>query len=166
MDTLSKLGLFQTMLIGFSYTKSMLFPTSPRNRWRVLDQSFRARVLPDLFQILHGEGLGCSVHQISAEWGAQRVKGLSITQGDHPLGEADAAAKKQATSAQKDTETSLIEQFMYPKLGPGQLWEVTPRLFKKRAGSHDRMERDAHHAEGRIRRWMRCMRQSGERRHV
>ena len=59
--------------------------------------------------------------QISAEWGAQRIKGLSITRA---LGHAlRSMLPARSDIAQKDTETSLIERFLYPRFGPGQMWE-------------------------------------------
>jgi protoporphyrinogen oxidase len=68
-------------------------------------------------------GVPCS--EISAEWGAQRIKGLSITKAlAHAI---SAPFRKQAGTAQKGTETSLIERFLYPKFGPGQMWEEVAR---------------------------------------
>ena len=56
---------------------------------------------------------------ISADWGAQRVKGLSIR-----ALLADMLRKATGRKNAEKTETSLIEQFWYPKYGPGQLWET------------------------------------------
>jgi protoporphyrinogen oxidase len=71
--------------------------------------------------------------KISAEWGAQRIKGLSI------WATLRHSAKKMFKNgggdiAQKGTETSLIEQFMYPKFGPGQMWEECARRVKEMGG--------------------------------
>ena len=67
--------------------------------------------------------------EISPEWGAQRVKGLSIR----------AVLKdifgKAFNSKNRTVETSLIEEFAYPKLGPGQLWELTAEEIRKRGGN-------------------------------
>jgi protoporphyrinogen oxidase len=70
--------------------------------------------------------------KISAEWGAQRIKGLSIRK-------ALAHFLKQSTNspgdiAQKATETSLIEQFLYPKFGPGQMWETVAKRVQEMGG--------------------------------
>ena len=59
--------------------------------------------------------------EISAEWGAQRIKGLSIIKAVAHVRQA--ASSSSSDIAQKDVETSLIEQFLYPKFGPGQMWE-------------------------------------------
>jgi len=65
-------------------------------------------------------GLPCA--RISAEWGAQRVKGLSITKAIAHAIRSQFSGK--GDIAQKKIETSLIEQFLYPKFGPGQMWEL------------------------------------------
>jgi protoporphyrinogen oxidase len=71
-------------------------------------------------------------HEISAEWGAQRIKGLSITRAlAHALANA---VRKPGDVAQKQVETSLIERFLYPRLGPGQMWEEVERQVNARGG--------------------------------
>jgi len=69
---------------------------------------------------------------LSSDWGSQRIKGLSIT------GAIKHAIKtiftKDTSVSQKNVETSLIEQFMYPKLGPGHLWEEVTKIIKKKGG--------------------------------
>src|SRR5690606_26135656 len=77
-------------------------------------------------------GMPCSA--ISAEWGAQRIKGLSIVKAiTHNLKRL--VPKRKKDIAQKDTETSLIEQFLYPKYGPGQMWEETARRVEELGGT-------------------------------
>jgi protoporphyrinogen oxidase len=71
--------------------------------------------------------------RIHAEWGAQRIKGLSV------WSTLIHALKKLFESSgsdigQKDTETSLIEQFLYPKFGPGQMWDEVARHIKEMGG--------------------------------
>ena len=66
--------------------------------------------------------------EISPEWGAQRVKGLSIMAILR-----DILGKVFHVSSRK-VETSLIEEFSYPKLGPGQLWEITADEIRKLGG--------------------------------
>jgi protoporphyrinogen oxidase len=76
---------------------------------------------------------GVSCTQISAEWGAQRIKGLSVIRSiQHALKKAMRHA--QGDIRQKSTETSLIEQFLYPKFGPGHMWEETARRIKEMGG--------------------------------
>src|SRR5262249_23810762 len=82
-------------------------------------------------------GLPCS--RISAEWGAQRVKGLSITKAiTHAV---RSQFSRDRSVMQKKTETSRIEQFLYPKFGPGQMWELCAGKITK-LGGEVRMQTD------------------------
>ena len=65
---------------------------------------------------------GTACHEISAEWGAQRIKGLSLIAAIKHFLKKSFGRREQGI-AQKGTDTSLIERFLYPKFGPGQLWE-------------------------------------------
>jgi protoporphyrinogen oxidase len=65
-------------------------------------------------------------NEISAEWGAQRIKGLSLKGVVTHFLKKTFGRKPPGDIAQKKTETSLIEKFLYPKFGPGQLWEHAP----------------------------------------
>jgi protoporphyrinogen oxidase len=71
--------------------------------------------------------------QIKPEWGAQRIKGLSITKALLHAAKK-LLAKKDSSIEQKKTETSLIDRFLYPKFGPGQMWEETARLIIELGG--------------------------------
>jgi protoporphyrinogen oxidase len=133
-DTVVKLGPKQMMRIGFSYAWAALFaPKDPRN----LEEFFISRFGRELYLMFFKSytekvwGVPCS--QISAEWGAQRIKGLSISKALlHFL--KTSHSRRAADVAQKSTETSLIEQFLYPKYGPGQMWEFVAEEVKRRGG--------------------------------
>ena len=85
-------------------------------------------------------GVPCA--QISAEWGAQRIKGLSISKA---IAHASAQALPGRDTAQKCTETSLVERFLYPKLGPGQMWEhVAARVIGCRRRGPSAPQRGRH----------------------
>jgi protoporphyrinogen oxidase len=64
---------------------------------------------------------GVHPSQLGADWGAQRVKGLSIAGS---IKDIVTKPFRRKDISQKETETSLIESFIYPKFGPGQLWEI------------------------------------------
>jgi protoporphyrinogen oxidase len=126
VQTIRNLGLARTLKIGFSYLRVAVFPPKQVDN---LEQFFISRFGRELYQLFFKSytekvwGIPCS--GISAEWGAQRIKGLSITKTVlHVLKKLAAGS---GDIKQKGTETSLIEQFMYPKLGPGQLWELVAR---------------------------------------
>ena len=126
-DTLLKLGLWRIVKIGFSYFRSIVRPIRPES---TLEQFFINRFGRELYRTFFQSytekvwGIPCA--RISAEWGAQRIKGLSILA---TLRHAFSKVFKRSSGdlGQKGTETSLIERFLYPKLGPGQLWEEVAR---------------------------------------
>jgi protoporphyrinogen oxidase len=131
--TLRKLGFIRTLGIGFSYTAARLFP---RRNERTLEDFMINRFGMTLYKTFFKDytekvwGVSCS--EISAEWGAQRIKGVSISKAvAHAL---KRKKKGDADIAQKDVETSQIERFLYPKLGPGQLWEEVARQIQGMGG--------------------------------
>jgi protoporphyrinogen oxidase len=102
----------------------MLFP---RRTIRSLEDFLVSRFGGELYRTFFKDytekvwGVPCD--RISAEWGAQRIKGLSIVEAlRHALRQRFGAGAGQAA-----TKTSLIEHFLYPRLGPGQLWQEVAR---------------------------------------
>lgn len=122
-DTVLKLGIFKTAIIGFSYIRSTLAPVKPE---RSLEDFFinrfgRALYLT-FFKSYTEKVWGVPCEDIDASWGAQRIKGLSIVKAiKHAVRKV---FNPWDSVRQKDVETSLIERFLYPKLGPGQMWET------------------------------------------
>jgi protoporphyrinogen oxidase len=116
------LGLVRVTKIGMSYIASKV---APRNPELSLEDFFINRFGKELYNTFFKDytekvwGIPCS--KIKPEWGAQRIKGLSVTKA--LLHAVKALVKPDSSVAQKDVETSLINQFMYPKFGPGQMWE-------------------------------------------
>jgi protoporphyrinogen oxidase len=132
LDTLTKLGFAKLLRVGFTYIWATLFPRRPE---KTLEDFFINRFGTELYGTFFKSytekvwGVPCS--SLSAEWGAQRVKGLSI------LRAVMHAAKKVANIGPlsgKSVETSLIEQFLYPTLGPGLLWEKVRDDVRARGG--------------------------------
>jgi protoporphyrinogen oxidase len=136
--TLLNLGPVRTFRAGFSYLRAALLPK--RNE-RTLEDFLVNRFGRQLYRLFFESytekvwGVPCS--QISAEWGAQRIKGLSLRGLVLHFFKAHFRSRSSSGSeeiAQKQTETSLIEQFLYPKLGPGQLWEHVAELVRQAEG--------------------------------
>ena len=125
-ETLRKLGFLRTVRIGFSYLQSALFPMKKVDN---LEQFFINRFGRELyltfFKSYTEKVWGVPCQEISAEWGEQRIKGLSITKSI--LHFLKKQFRRNSDVAQTGTETSLIEQFLYPKLGPGQMWEAVAK---------------------------------------
>jgi protoporphyrinogen oxidase len=123
--TLRKLGARRAARIALSYLRAVCFPIQDE---KTLEHFFINRFGEQLyltfFKSYTEKVWGVPCNQISAEWGAQRIKGLSITKTlEHFLKNKF----KKLDSSHKNTETSLIEQFLYPKFGPGQMWEEVSR---------------------------------------
>ena len=129
LTTMANLGPVRLVRIGLSYLWSMVFP---RKKEKTLEDFFINRFGGELYRTFFKDYTekvwGTACHQISAEWGAQRIKGLSITEAVRhawrTVWKKDAAA----------TKTSLIERFLYPRLGPGQLWEAVAVQMQARGG--------------------------------
>ena len=79
---------------------------------------------------------GVPCNEISASWGAQRIKGLSLRTAASHFFKKLISRRDNSNSdiRQKDSETSLIERFLYPKLGPGQLWERVADMIVESGG--------------------------------
>jgi protoporphyrinogen oxidase len=131
--TLTNLGLVRVMRVGSSYVWARLFPRKPeRSLEDFLINRFGRQLYLTFFKDYTEKVWGVPCQEISAEWGAQRIKGLSISKAVmHALGKL---FKRGGDVAQKDTNTSLIEQFLYPKFGPGQMWEAVAEQVQARGG--------------------------------
>lgn len=128
-----RLGLWNTFLIGLSYIKAQAFPIKDET---YLDafyiNRFGLRLYNTFFRDYTEKVWGVKCGEIRADWGAQRVKGLSLRR-------AVAHAIKDLLSSdfkkhQQERETSLITRFYYPKFGPGQMWETVADEVKKCGG--------------------------------
>jgi len=119
---LSNLGWFEAALLGGSYARAKVLPRDPEVTLEdFLVNRFGHRLYLTFFKDYTEKVWGVPCREISAEWGAQRIKGLSVTSAlMHALRSAIGGDKG---VAQKGVETSLIERFLYPRLGPGQMWE-------------------------------------------
>ncbi|MBA4015788.1 MAG: hypothetical protein C0483_01230 [Pirellula sp.] len=132
-NTIGNLGLIRTGKIGASYVRAGLFPIRPEEN---LEQFFINRFGRELyrtfFESYTEKVWGVPCREISAEWGAQRIKGLSVTKA---LSNAlTKPFRGRRGVRQEGVETSLIEQFLYPKFGPGQMWETSARKIEEMGG--------------------------------
>lgn len=127
--TIGNLGFVRIMKIGLSYLKIRLFPLKEEEH---LEHFFINRFGRELYETFFKDytekvwGVPCT--KISSEWGVQRIKGLSIT--ETVLHAMKAVFRSNKSLAQKEIETSLIGYFMYPKYGPGQMWEEVTKIVK------------------------------------
>jgi protoporphyrinogen oxidase len=133
-NTIGNMGLVETLRIGLSYGHAQLGHVRPEKTLEdFFINRFGDRLYHTFFKDYTEKVWGVPCREISAEWGAQRIKGLSITKAlAHALTRRFRLA---GDTSQKDTETSLIERFLYPKRGPGQMWEEVARRITLRGGA-------------------------------
>lgn len=132
-NTIMNLGALRMIKIGLSYVKIAISPIKDE---KTLEDFYINRFGRELYSTFFDDynvklwGVPCS--EIAPDFGAQRVKGLSITKViTHAV---KSKFSKDSSIEQKKVETSLIEQFMYPKFGPGQIWEEVARIITENGG--------------------------------
>lgn len=130
-STFQKLGLKKTFSFGISYIRAHLHPIKPEASLEdFFINRFGKLLYLQFFKEYTEKVWGVSCRDISADWGAQRVKSLSVGRalihGIKSLLRIDSEQAKQ---------TSLIESFIYPKYGPGQMWEEVAKRFVERGGT-------------------------------
>jgi len=116
-QTFINMGFLTSMAAGFSYLGSCFHKLPETSLENFYINRFGKKLYSMFFEGYTEKLWGRHPREISADWGAQRVKGLSI---------ASLLANifgKLIPSQNRHVETSLIEEFYYPKYGPGQLWE-------------------------------------------
>lgn len=118
-QTILNLGFKRLFLSITSYLKSIFFPIRKEvNLENLFINRFGKYLYTTFFKSYTEKVWGIPCSEIDAEWGRQRIKGLSISKTiTHFI------RKSLNLNVVSQTETSLIEKFLYPKLGPGQLWE-------------------------------------------
>ncbi len=131
--TIRNLGLFRIFKIGLSYIKASIFPIKEEKSLEdFLINRFGKELYNTFFRDYTKKVWGISCDQIKPEWGSQRIKGLSIRKA---LWQAmKNLFSKDSSIEQKTTETSLITQFLYPKYGPGQIWERVADMVTSKGG--------------------------------
>ena len=118
IETIKNLGLFKTIWCGFSYLKACIFKKKENSLEDFYINRFGKKLYSMFFEGYTEKLWGRHPRDISSDWGAQRVKGLSIKAVIKDM------FSKVFKKSNKEKETSLIEEFWYPKYGPGQLWET------------------------------------------
>ncbi|NIX14437.1 MAG: NAD(P)-binding protein [Candidatus Dadabacteria bacterium] len=119
------LGIFNSMTIVLSYLKAQIFPIKPENTFEHwITNRFGYRLYKIFFKTYTEKVWGIPCSQISSEWAAQRIRGLSL------FSALKNALLKQP-AANKDVIKTLINSFHYPKLGPGMMWEKVRELVEQ-----------------------------------
>src|SRR4030095_11430757 len=124
-DALRKLGPFKALRILLSFISAQIRPIRPERNFEEWVVNRFGRHLYEIFFKTYTEkvwGMPCT--EISAEWPAQRIKGLSL------LSALREALIKKTNSA--DVIKTLIDKFHYPKKGPGMMWERVAEIVSAR----------------------------------
>ena len=128
-NALFNLGIIQSILCVLSYLKSYLFPIkNPSNFEQWVTNQFGRRLFSIFFKSYTEKVWGMKCSEISADWAAQRIKGLSLWSA---IKNALFARKK---STEKGVIKTLIDSFHYPRKGPGMMWESAGSKVEKQGG--------------------------------
>ena len=129
-ETFANMGLLTTLEVGFSYLFSLVHKRKEHSLEDFYINRFGKKLYSMFFEHYTENLWGRHPSEIAPDWGAQRVKGLSIIAIIK-----DMFSKMIPGRENQAVETSLIEEFSYPKLGPGQLWDVTADEIRKMGGT-------------------------------
>jgi protoporphyrinogen oxidase len=135
-QTFFNMGLFNSLFAGISFLYSSFKKRKKNTLKDFYINRFRKKLYSMFFEKNTKKVWGVHPSKLSAVWGAQRVKELSIT------AIIKEALAKLFNPNYKTKQTSLIEQFYYPKMGPGQLWSIVADKITE-AGGHIHYEQKA-----------------------
>ena len=131
VDTLLNLGFIRVVRMGVSYMRSLICKREEKSLEDFFINRFGVELYKTFFRDYTEKVWGVPCNQIGADWGAQRVKGLSVSK---VLAHAFGKLMFWKERDKQGGETSLIEEFWYPKYGPGQLWEIVGTEVEKLGG--------------------------------
>ncbi|MBO7400805.1 MAG: NAD(P)/FAD-dependent oxidoreductase [Clostridia bacterium] len=128
-ETIKNMGFWRTLKAGCGYLWSAVFKKKETNLRNFYINRFGKPLYEMFFEDYTEKVWGVNPKDISAEWGAQRVKGLSLFKA--VWNKISSPFRKKSS---KKVETSLIEQFLYPKNGPGQFYETLADEVRRLGG--------------------------------
>lgn len=129
ISTLSNMGVIRTIKVGFGYLRALIHHKEENSLEDFYINRFGKPLYSLFFEDYTEKVWGIHPSKLGADWGSQRVKGLSVT-----AVLKDMILKKFGKKDESKVETSLIEQFIYPKYGPGQLWELVADEITRKGG--------------------------------
>jgi len=129
-EALRKLGILEATRCVLSYLKARAWPRrQPRSFEDWVTNHFGARLFQIFFKTYTEKVWGMSCREISADWAAQRIKGLSLRTAI-----LNALLPRRAAPRQQVVKT-LIDSFRYPRLGPGMMWEACAARIREEHGT-------------------------------
>ena len=134
-EALKNLGLIQSALCVASYAWARAFPIrEPKNFHQWVRNQFGERLFSIFFKTYTEKVWGMSCDDISADWAAQRIKGLSLVSAARNA-LANSLGWGGAKDANGEVIKTLIDSFQYPRKGPGMMWEAAARKIEERGGT-------------------------------
>lgn len=129
-EVLSKLGIFESFFCFLSYVKARVFPVkNPASFSDWVSNHFGKRLFNMFFKTYTEKVWGMRCEEISADWAAQRIKGLSLM-----TAVLSTLLPKRRSKDKSAVIKTLIDSFRYPRKGPGMLWEECARKIKLLGG--------------------------------
>lgn len=129
-DAISKMGFFTTLKCGLGFLLAKINKRKENSLEDFYINRFGKPLYSMFFKNYTHKVWGKEPKELDADWGAQRVNGLSLASIIKNL-----LRRKNKSIGQEGVEKSLIEQFIYPKFGPGQLWECVADEIKHLGGT-------------------------------
>ena len=132
-EVVSNLGKTESFLCVVSYLKAKLTPrTQASNLEEWVTNKFGSRLYRTFFKSYSEKVWGKACSEISADWAAQRIKGLSLTTA--ALASLRSRPPTPPASDRAKQIKTLITAFRYPRLGPGMLWEAAAERITSQGG--------------------------------
>jgi protoporphyrinogen oxidase len=129
-EALRKLGIFESMLCVLSYSKSALFPKADAKSFEDwVSNQFGKRLFRMFFKTYTEKVWGMSCKEISADWAAQRIQGLSLASAIR-----NALLPKRKPKDRQHVIKTLVDSFRYPRKGPGMMWEACAEKVQQMGG--------------------------------
>jgi protoporphyrinogen oxidase len=129
-EALFNLGIFESILCVLSYAHARVFPVkNPKNFQDWVSNQFGKRLFNIFFKTYTEKVWGMSCKEISADWAAQRIKGLSLASAIW-----NALMPKRQPKDRKQVIKTLIDSFRYPRKGPGMMWEAASAKTQSQGG--------------------------------
>ena len=130
-EALKNLGVLEAARCVLSYLRARMFPVAqPRNFEDWVSNQFGKRLFNIFFKTYTEKVWGMSCKEISADWAAQRIKGLSLKTAI-----LNAILPKKEPASREAVIKTLIDSFRYPRKGPGMMWEVCAARVRALGGT-------------------------------
>ncbi len=134
VEALTNLGVIESGLCMLSYIGSRIRPIQPAKSFADwVTNKFGARLFRIFFKTYTEKVWGMSCDEISADWAAQRIKGLNLTRA--VIAGLYKSMGRKAVSRDGTVIKTLIERFEYPRRGPGMMWETAAKKFQAQGGT-------------------------------